>query len=126
MARLAEKVPVPWMLGVAIVLGTLVMGIYGYDRWKMHVLSRQAREQATPACEEQLGADACRDHLERYHDDCLRLTRMRAFRGLRIPPSIDAGAYQRCVVLGVDEWVAENGRLHEEAERSRRDQYRPR
>jgi hypothetical protein len=118
-----ENAP-PWTLGIVAAIGALVVGITGYQWWNIRGLVKQAREQATPACEQQLGADACREHLARYHDDCARLTTKRPTRLSRGPTRIDADSYLRCVVLGVDEWVAENGRRHEEEERaSRRQQY---
>jgi hypothetical protein len=112
----------PWTLVLVAALGALVLVITCYEWWKIRGLARQAREQATPACEQQLGADVCREHLARYHDDCARLTTKRPTRLSPGPTRLDADSYLRCVVLGVDDWVAENGRKREEEERASRQQ----
>jgi hypothetical protein len=108
---------------VIVVFGIAIVGALCHAWWKARSLGNEARAQAVPACEEQLGIELCREHLERYHEDCARLTLVRPRRTSPGPMRIDAEAYQRCVVLGVDEWVAENGRRHEEEERQRRQRY---
>ena len=88
--------------------------------WQRRSLGNEARENARAACTARLGEEACRDHLDRYHGDCARLTYRGGGRANPSPLRIDAEMYLECVVLGVDGWVAENGRRREERQRNKR------
>lgn len=83
------------------------------------------REAAIPACTQRLGGEAaCREHLEKNHEECARLTRTRPTRFSHVDaPNPDA--YLECVVAGVDEWVQQNGRRAAEAARERRGESLP-
>lgn len=110
-------------LAAVIAFASLVGGAVCWNAGEMRSAAKKARAAALPACVEQLGEAACRAHLDQHHDDCARLTTRRPSRGSRGPTGIDQEAYLRCVVLGVDEWVAENGRRQEELARERARRY---
>ena len=79
------------------------------------------RDAALPGCTQRLANETtCRDHLVRFHEDCARLTRRHPGRysgGAEVP---DPSSYLDCVVLGVDDWVADNGRKTAAAAEQRR------
>jgi len=97
------------LVALAIVVCTWLMVAW----WQRRALCNEARERALPACTSRLGSEeACREHLARYHDDCATLT-FHGGKGRTSPgqkPYVNQQAYLECVVLGVDAWVAENGR----------------
>jgi hypothetical protein len=110
-------------IAATIGIALLVLGAVCWSWWETRVAAGRARAAALPACVEQLGEEACRAHLEQHHADCARLTTLHPSRGSRGPTGIDQAAYLRCVVLGVDEWVAENGRRQDEQARERARRY---
>jgi hypothetical protein len=111
----------------AIALAIALSAWFLHAWWQRRALGDEARALALPACTERLGSeDACRDHLATYHDECARLTfHGGGQRSLNPGPArIDHAAYLECVVLGVDAWVAENGRALERGEAERAKRYR--
>jgi hypothetical protein len=122
-----ENQPPNWgaiasLAGVALVLGVAL--VTWVERWRD---TARVREQAASACVQRLGTEAdCREHLARYHDDCARLTTRHYGRGQSGPQGPDPERYLDCVVLGVDAWVAENGRQKDaEVKQRRRDMTPP-
>ena len=104
----------------AIGLAVLLLGwvLVGWFRERRE--DGRLRDQALPACAERLGsAETCRAHVAQYHDDCARLTRRRPGRLSNEKGGPDLDAYVSCVVLGVDGWVADNGRKADEEARRR-------
>ena len=127
MDLLADRIPKRVVVG-AIAVGIALSAAFLNAWWQRRTLGNEARARALPACAERLGGeDACREQMARYHDDCARLT-FHDSRGQRSlnpgPARIDQDAYLECVVLGVDEWVAENARQRERADAERAKRYR--
>jgi len=106
------------LLGVMLV-GVTVLVLRNW--WQRRALGEAARAQAMPGCIARLGDEAtCRDHLAANDEDCARLTfRGGGMRGSPGPARIEPVAYLDCIVLGVDGWVAQNKRKHDEADLQR-------
>jgi hypothetical protein len=106
-----------------IVVGVLTVSFAGYLLFNWWTHRRQdlaMRDSVVGECTAQLGAAACKDHLDRYHDDCARLTRTRSGKYSGAPDAPNHEKYLSCVVLGVDAWVEDNGRKAAAAAQQRR------
>jgi hypothetical protein len=116
-----------WVLGLALVIGLGMMGWVVYGFWKHRAEDAELRASVLVECAARLGGEAaCREHLAKSHDDCARLTRTRPGRYSGGTDSPNRDAYLSCVVLGVDEWVAENGRKKQAEARDRAQAEAPR
>jgi hypothetical protein len=106
-----DRMPVwGWALLAAGTLGLVALLMSAW--WQRRELEARASATALPACTEKLGEEACREHLRLYGEDCARLNLHAGKRGGNYPQPayVNQGEYLECVVLGVDEWVAQNGR----------------
>jgi hypothetical protein len=99
------------LIAGAALLVTLLLRAW----WQRREMTAQAAAIALPACTEKLGDEACREHLRRHGEDCARLNLHVGKRGGNTPQPayVNQASYLECVVLGVDEWVAQNGRNQE-------------
>src|SRR5690349_1552542 len=116
MRLLADRTP-PWIPVAVIAAALFFAGLLLWDWRERRLMASKAREQAVPGCVTDLGSEeVCRAHFEQFHEDCARLNGVgHGGRGSRAPTRIDPYGYLRCVELGVDAWVAENGQKREGA-----------
>jgi hypothetical protein len=115
--RVGRRAP-PGLTAVAAgILLVLVVGAVLRDRWQRRTMGAAARAWAMPGCVARLGDEAtCQDHFAAYHDDCARLN-YRTGKG--VTPGITEPRYLDCIVLGVDDWIADNKSKREAADRER-------
>lgn len=119
MRLLADRTPA-WIPITVIAAVLFFAGLALWDWRERRLMVSKAREQAMPGCVADLGSEeVCRAQFERFQEDCARLNLGRGGRYTRGPTRVDPYGYLRCVELGVDAWVAENGRKREEAARRR-------
>jgi hypothetical protein len=125
MRLLADRTPT-WIPVVVIAAALLFAGFTLWDWRERRATASRARDQAMPTCVADLGSeDVCRARFDQFHEDCARLNKARSGRSSPASARIDPYGYLRCVELGVDAWVAENGRQQDAAGRQRAHDLQP-
>jgi len=112
-------------LNIALGIALLGAGFLLYRWWVQRGEDNRLRDGARAACVADVGEPTCSDHLARFHDDCARLTRRHPGRHSSAPEGTEPEAYLRCIELGADAWIADNGRKAEANARQRREDLAP-